>query len=466
MADPSASNEKHVVVLGGSYGGVACVNKLLRNLSKDSNVKITLIEKCDARYHCVASYRALVQKDFAKNLWIPYTNLFPKGSPHRIHRGLVRNIYNDHVLVAPVHDDPGESSTSSSELQRIYFDYLVIATGSAIPSPAKWTVNSSTDGLRKLDDTRNLIAQSERIVVIGGGACGVELSGEIKYTFPDKSVTLIHDMPALVDYPRFPESFKEEARRYLTKQGVEVILNQRVEIEGLSRENSVQKAERAVKLKGSDRVINSDLQFFSIGIKVDTSFISTLEPPPDKVTPDKKATTPFDATETLLDPKSHVIKVRPTLQLDHDAFPNIFAIGDISNADPVPTCMAAVAAGETAARNVIKLIRKEEKEAAGHHQRQHHLLHHPQHDHQHLGDEAESGDRSDDETNGYNCHSWNKLETYMPVQTMMVLAMNPTGGVSHLPVVGTWFGNLAARVAKSSDLFSGRFWREMNMPRP
>ncbi|KAF9907679.1 Apoptosis-inducing factor 2 [Linnemannia zychae] len=465
MADTSSPNKKHIVVLGGSYGGVACIKKLLHNLAKDSNVEITLIEKCDARYHCVASYRALVQKDFAKNLWIPYTNLFPKGSPHRVLRGLVKNIYNDHVLVAAIHDNSSESSTSSSELQRIDFDYLVIATGSVIPSPAKWTVNSSTEGLRKLDDTRDLIVQSERIVVIGGGACGVELSGEIKYAFPDKSVTLIHDMPALVDYPHFPESFKEEARRYLTKQGVEVILNQRVEIEGLSRENSVQKAERAITLKGSDRVIDSDLQFFSIGIKVDTSFISTLEPPSDKVTSDKKAATPFDAAGILLDPKSHVVKVRPTLQLDHDAFPNIFAIGDISNADPVPTCMAAVAAGETAARNIIKLILKGEKEAASHHQHQH-PLHHPLHVHQHLGDEAESEDRSDDEINGYNCHSWNKLEAYVPVRAMMVLAMNPTGGVSHLPVLGTWFGSLAARVAKSSDLFSGRFWREMNMPRP
>lgn len=408
----------------------------------------------------MASYRALVQKDFAKNLWIPYSNLFPKGSPHRIHRGLVKNIYNDHVLVTPVHDTNTGSSTLSSEPQRVNFDYLVIATGSMIPSPAKWTITSSKEGLRKLDEIREDIIQSERIVIVGGGACGVELSGEIKYAFPDKSVTLIHDMPALVDYPRFPESFKEEARRYLTNQGVKVILNERVEIEGLSRENSVQKAEREVKFKGSDKVIQSDLQFFSIGIKVDTGFISTLEPPSDKATLDKKTDmSSFDA-QTLLDPKSHVIKVRSTLQLDHDAFPNIFAIGDVSNADPVPTCMAAVAAGETAARNIVKLVRKNEKETAG---KQHH------HSHLHQDSQSEGttkADHSGDETNGYHCHSWNKLENYLPTQTMMVLAMNPSGGVSHLPVLGTWFGSLAARVAKSSDLFSGRFWREMNMPRP
>ena len=39
------SPKKHIVVVGGSYGGVACVNKLLHYLSKDTNVQITLIEK-------------------------------------------------------------------------------------------------------------------------------------------------------------------------------------------------------------------------------------------------------------------------------------------------------------------------------------------------------------------------------------------------------------------------------------
>jgi NADH dehydrogenase FAD-containing subunit len=43
MAD--SAPKKHIVIIGGSYGGVACVNKLLRYLSKDTSVVITLIEK-------------------------------------------------------------------------------------------------------------------------------------------------------------------------------------------------------------------------------------------------------------------------------------------------------------------------------------------------------------------------------------------------------------------------------------
>ncbi|KAG0358179.1 Apoptosis-inducing factor 2 [Gamsiella multidivaricata] len=444
----------HIVVIGGSYGGVACVNKLLRNLPKESNVAITLIESRDAMYHCIASYRALVQKDFIKNLWIPYTNLFLESSPHKVVRGTVEKVFFDHVLLSA--SEPmssasditlaDERAAEGSDPHRVDFDYLVIATGSTNPSPSKWRVNNSADGIKLMEKAQEDVRQSERIVVVGGGACGVELASEIKYAFPSKSITLIHSESALVDYPKFPQSFKDEALRYLEKEGVEVILNELAEIPGLSKENSIQRAERTIKLKGSGKTFQSDLQFFSIGLSVDTGLLSTLRPPPESKADGKnKSDKPFDF-EKMLNPQTKAIKVKPTLQLEHDAFPHIFAIGDVSTADPVPTCMAAVAAGETCARNLVKLVHKEEKRIAR----------------RRSGDEEPENDEAD----GYLCRSWNKLEDYVPIRQQMVLAMNPMGGVCHLPVVGTWFGGIAAWLVKSGDLFSGRFWRSLNMSKP
>ncbi|KAG0201362.1 Apoptosis-inducing factor 2 [Mortierella sp. GBA30] len=487
MSTPNKSNQHNtrIVVVGGSYGGVACINKLLQNIPRSSNVTITLIESRDAMHHCIASYRALVQKDFAKNLWIPYTNLFPAGSPHKVVHGKVENVLIDHVQVTPTENSFALSSSSDTfditsprhqrnhSPQRIDFDYLVLATGSNVPSPAKWSLSSvknSAQGIQLLDQTRRDIEQSEKIVVIGGGACGVELAGEIKYAFPDKAVTLIHDKPHLVDYPKFPNSFKDEARRYLEKQGVVVILNERVEIGGLSRENSVQRAERTIRLEkqGSPRIIQSDLQFFSIGMEVDTSIITTLCPRASsevanqKVEEEQNSVGLFDY-KTLLDPRTKAIRVKSTLQLDDHRFSHIFAIGDVSTADPVPTCMAAVAAGETAARNLIKLIivREETQTSSNNNSscsRRRKKI--GSRDHSKEPDE-------DDGADGYlTCWAGHKLEDYIPIRPQMVLAMNPTGGVSHLPVVGTWFGGFAAWMVKSNDLFSGRFWRALNMPRP
>ncbi|KAI1299673.1 Apoptosis-inducing factor 2 [Mortierella claussenii] len=380
----------------------------------------------------------MVQKDFEKNLWIPYTNLFPKDSLHKVVRGTLENVFNDHILLSA--NEPLSEITLGADQdhdrRRINFDYLVIATGSMIPAPAKWKVNNSADALELLDKTRQDIERSERIVIVGGGACGCEHAGELRYRYPNKSVTLIHEGPSLVDYAHYPQSFKDEARRYLEKQGVEVILNERAEIEGLSRENAIQRAERTIKLKHSDRTFQSDLQFFSIGMSVDTSFMSTLHP---VIPSNSEGDNGFDA-KSMLDSKTKAILVKPTLQLDNDAFSNIFAIGDVSKADPVPTGQAAISEGEVAARNIVKLIHRDRNLA--------------------------KDKKSDDETDGFMCPSWKKLEEYSHTRPLMVLAMNPKGGVTHLPILGTWFGGLGAWLVKSGDLFSGRFWHEMNMPRP
>ncbi|KFH62658.1 hypothetical protein MVEG_12050 [Podila verticillata NRRL 6337] len=419
---------KHIVVVGGSYGGVACVKELQKHISKDANVAITLIEKRDARYHCVASYRALVQADFAKNLWIPYTNLFPPGSPHKVVRGTVTEVHGDHVVM-----------DLDGSIHKVSFDYLVLATGSYIPAPAKLKAQSSAEGIALMDRIRADLQLSQSIVIVGGGACGTEFAGEIKYAYPDKYVALIHDQPSLVDYPRFPQNFKDKAREYLEKRGVEVILNERVEIEGLSRDHPCQRAHRTISLKNSHRVIESDMQFFSIGIEVDTNYMHTLQPATAAQTK-RDSGIPFDVG-SIIDTKTSAIHVKSTLQLDHDDFPNIFAIGDISNADPVPTAYAAATAGEVAARNIIVLLKHEMQNASN----------------------------VQENTGITRCRKSShetKLEDYAPVNALMVLAMNPTGGVSNLPVVGTLLGGLAAWAVKSGDLFSGRFWKEMNMPRP
>jgi NADH dehydrogenase FAD-containing subunit len=36
---------KHIVIIGGSYGGVACANTLLKGLDPHLDVAITLIER-------------------------------------------------------------------------------------------------------------------------------------------------------------------------------------------------------------------------------------------------------------------------------------------------------------------------------------------------------------------------------------------------------------------------------------
>ena len=67
---------------------------------------------------------------------------------------------------------------------------LVIATGSGGPFPGKCdSLECSSSKLAQLyKDFTCEVQKAEEIVIVGGGAVGVEMSGEIRDSFPDKKV--------------------------------------------------------------------------------------------------------------------------------------------------------------------------------------------------------------------------------------------------------------------------------------
>ncbi|KAF9971694.1 hypothetical protein BGZ73_005267 [Actinomortierella ambigua] len=324
-----------------------------------------------------------------------------------------------------------------------------------MPAPGKMPhALSSAEGLSNLHQIRQDIEASQRIIVIGGGACGVEFASELKYAYPNKQVTLIHGGKNLVDYPGFPQSFKKETLEYLEARHIRVILGETVQdVPGLSKDNPVQRQTVSVRLKHSNETLESDLQILTSGITVDTSFLETLRLPSSPMSTSLAVTTATPdgtgATEnhgafhvsSLVDEKTRQIRVFPTLQLAHPAFPNIFAIGDVSTADPVPTAMAANAAGEVAARNIVRLMMTN----------------------------PSSNLAGCPGTHPHSCDYRGRssgLEDYRARGAAMVLAMNPTGGVSYVPVLGTYFSNTVAWVIKTRDMFVHRFWRQMNLSPP
>ena len=64
---------------------------------------------------------------------------------------------------------------------------------------------------------------AQKIVVIGGGAAGVELSGDIRDDYKTKEVTLIHPREILVN-DKVNESFQKTVKDRLEYLGVKTIL--------------------------------------------------------------------------------------------------------------------------------------------------------------------------------------------------------------------------------------------------
>ena len=61
------------------------------------------------------------------------------------------------------------------------------------------------------------------MVIVGGGACGVETAGEIATDMPDLKVTLVHSSDILCS-PELNHKFQKRVKEMLTKLGVDLVL--------------------------------------------------------------------------------------------------------------------------------------------------------------------------------------------------------------------------------------------------
>lgn len=162
----------------------------------------------------------LVQTDseFARESWLRFKDIeVLNRSDVRILQGKA----NDLDVCNQVLDYTG----IDGERQRLEYDYAVLASGIR----RSWPVaprTMSKDAF--LDDTssqiRNLSAAAT-IVVLGGGAVGVEMAGEIKRAWPEVAVTLIHRNNSLLSSEPLPEDFKVRVLDTLRQSGVQVRLN-------------------------------------------------------------------------------------------------------------------------------------------------------------------------------------------------------------------------------------------------
>jgi pyruvate/2-oxoglutarate dehydrogenase complex dihydrolipoamide dehydrogenase (E3) component len=85
--------------------------------------------------------------------------------------------------------DPHRVVTASGK--EILADYVVLATGSSYPFPAKTVLVDSRQAQEQVRQTHRSLAQAERILLVGAGPVGIELAGEIRDVWPQKSIVLL-----------------------------------------------------------------------------------------------------------------------------------------------------------------------------------------------------------------------------------------------------------------------------------
>jgi NADH dehydrogenase FAD-containing subunit len=227
---------KRVVIVGGGYAGTMVARAL------DGIAEVRLIEPRDRFVHNVAAIRAVVEPALLERLIIPYDRMLRRGS-----------------VVQGRAVEVGAGRVALDDGTTIEGDIVVAATGSTYARPFK---PRSALGEAFAADSRaahEALRAARTVAIVGGGAVGVELAGEITAAFPDKAVTLLASSPNLL--PGYSARLSAALAEQLDAQGVELWLGARVE--GLETADQP----FAGALAAGGRAFEVDLVFPAIGAR-------------------------------------------------------------------------------------------------------------------------------------------------------------------------------------------------------
>ncbi|MCL4671378.1 MAG: FAD-dependent oxidoreductase [Sphingomonadaceae bacterium] len=190
-----------VAIIGGGYAGFNLARLL------DTLLDVTLIEAREAFVHNVAAIRAAVEPALLERIVLPYDRLLKRG---RVVQGRAVAIKANCVQL-----------TDGTEVEA---DAVVVATGSHYAAPFKPQADSAADFSEQMRAVSAQIAGAEQVVIVGAGAVGVELAGEIKAAYPARQVALVSDQPQL--FPMYPVKLHDRLVERLAALGVALHLGQ------------------------------------------------------------------------------------------------------------------------------------------------------------------------------------------------------------------------------------------------
>lgn len=279
---------KHIAIVGGGYIGAELAKSL------DDTADVTLIEPRSHFVHAPAMIRAVVDPALTDRALIPYDRLLKNG---RVLRARATGI--------------DAASVTLDDGRKVEADYIVVATGSSNATPFK-PVGDDIEGLREANQRiHDQLKAARTIGIVGAGAVGTELAGEIAHAMPDKKITLISGTDRL--FPTMPDKLGTALAGKLRDAGVTLVLGHRAEnLQSLTEPYSG-------SLTLSDGAEHDfDLIFPVLGSRASSEVFEGL-PGAQKSTANR-------------------IKVDPWLR--PSSLPNVFAAGDVSDAGDGMTIVA------------------------------------------------------------------------------------------------------------------------------
>lgn len=314
---------KNVVVVGGSYVGLNLAESLAKT-SKD-HFRVLLVEKNSHFQHLFAFPRyALTTKVETHKAFIPYQKS-RLGQEGLIIQAKALNLTKDSVILDREVEIDGEKTN------RISYAALAVTTGTKLSPPSTLPGSEKLDGTAYLREHSAQVERSQKIVIVGGGAVGVQMATDIKQLFPEKNVTLVHSRPNVMS--KFDARLHDIVQQRFDELGVQTVLGKRVKLP--SGGYPIDGREFSIELQDGTKV-PANFAIISTGQTPQSDLLASLAP------------------ECIDDNK--FIKVKDTLQIGDDRYPNIFALGDIAATKAHKAARPALRQAEVVTGNIQNLL--------------------------------------------------------------------------------------------------------------
>ncbi|KAJ6492999.1 hypothetical protein C8R45DRAFT_988573 [Mycena sanguinolenta] len=314
MSAKKNDDRKSVVVVGGGSAGVNIARPLSSKLDA-TKYKLILINPRPFRVLLPATLRMVVSNvdnlGTTSTALVPFDKIFHDGNGTFL-QDSVRSIH--------------EKTLTLGSGEQIAYDILILASGLSWVDPIAFP-DSAEDVTAYLARSHEKFANAGSYLLVGGGAVGCELAGELKDIWPEKEVTIAHGQRLLFN-ETYPDRFRKSAADHLTRRGVKILLDEIVE-------DLPSQAGPATVLTQSGLKLSADLVLKTTGpTHPNTAFIRSLDA--DILT------------------SAGFVNVQPTLQLHK--YPNIFAAGDIIEWKEQKQAIKAGAHAKIVTQNVLNYI--------------------------------------------------------------------------------------------------------------
>lgn len=282
--------------------------------------------------HVIGSPLALADTNYAKKAWVKYSDIPALRTSHiTVVQGTVASV-DPAARTATVVDNASKLATVHE------YDYFVCATGLRRVWPVVPQSLSRKQYLLEAEEHIYAVSNARHgVVIVGGGAVGIEMAAELKLVQPDAKVTLVHSRPKLLSSEDLSDECKDKALELLIETGVEVLMEHRLA------------ASRKVATTDGSSYLEVE---FTNGTKINASevimAVSRSEP-----------TTSYLPSYTLNE--EGYVKIQPSLRFPAET-PNSdfhFCGGDAALWSGIKRCGGAMHAGHYTAYNIHQIVKQQ-----------------------------------------------------------------------------------------------------------